>query len=53
MLTMNSHGDEFSIAGGVEGIIRDPNPMAFVFSFFFFIICVVLSTTGNKDYVQR
>jgi len=25
MLTMNTHGVEFSIAGGVEEIVRDPN----------------------------
>jgi len=25
MSTMNSHGVEFSIAGGVEEIVRDPN----------------------------
>jgi len=24
---MNTHGVEFSIAGGVEEIVRDPNPM--------------------------
>jgi len=27
MSTMNSHGVEFSIAGGVEEIVRDPNLM--------------------------
>jgi len=27
MLTMNTHGVEPSIAGGVEEIVRDPNPM--------------------------
>ena len=27
MLTMKTHGVEFSIAGGVEEIVRDPNPM--------------------------
>jgi len=27
MSTMNTHGVEFSIAGGVEEIVRDPNPM--------------------------
>jgi len=35
MLTMNSHGVEFSIAGCVREMVRDPNPMSF-FSFFFF-----------------
>ena len=28
MLTMNTHGVEFSIAGGVEEIVRGPNPMS-------------------------
>jgi len=51
--TMNSHGVEFSIAGGVEEIVRDPNPMPF-FLFFFFLSCAwYYSTAGNKDYVQR
>jgi len=27
MLTMNSHGVEISIAGCVEEMVRDPNPM--------------------------
>jgi len=27
MLTMNSHRVEFSIAGCVEEMVRDPNPM--------------------------
>jgi len=27
MLTINTHRVEFSIAGGVEEIVRDPNPM--------------------------
>jgi len=27
MLTMNAHGVEFSMAGGVEEILRGPNPM--------------------------
>jgi len=27
MLTMKTHGVEFLIAGGVEEIVRDPNPM--------------------------
>jgi len=50
MLTMNTHGVEFSIARCVEEIVRDPNPMSFVF-FVFFIMCFVLTTYGNKDYV--
>jgi len=35
MMMMNSHGVEFSIAGGVEEIVRDPIPMPLFFSFFF------------------
>jgi len=34
MLTMNSHSVEISIAGCVEEMVRDPNPM----SLFFFVI---------------
>jgi len=38
MLTMKTHGVEFSIAGGVEEIVRAPNPMSFFsLSFFFFL----------------
>jgi len=36
MLTMNSHGLEISIAGCVEEMVLDPNPMAF---FFFSSFC--------------
>jgi len=39
MLTINWHGVEFSIAEGVEEIVRDPNPMPL---FFFFFMCFVL-----------
>ena len=39
ILTINSNGVEISIAGCVEEMIRDPNPMSF-FSLFFFISCV-------------
>jgi len=49
MLTMKTHGVEFSIAGCVEEIVRDPNPMSFfiflflfLFLFFFYIMCFVL-----------
>jgi len=28
MLTMNSHGVEISMAGSVEEMVRDPNPMS-------------------------
>jgi len=34
---MNSYGVEFSIAGGVEEIVRAPKPMPFFFFFFFFL----------------
>jgi len=55
MLTMNSHGVEISIAGGVVEMVRDPNPIPSFFSFFFlFLSCALYySTTGNKEYVQR
>jgi len=46
MLTMKTHGVEFSIAGGVEEIVRDPNPMSFFFfflSFFYHILNFVSS----------
>jgi len=36
MLTMNTYGVEFSIAGCVEEIVRDPNLMHFFFLFLFF-----------------
>jgi len=42
---MNSHGIEISIAGCVEEMVRDPNPMFFsffLFFLFFFIMCFVL-----------
>jgi len=50
MLTMNTHGVEFSIAGGV-----DPNPMPFFCSSFFFLFSCALfySSSRYKDYVQR
>jgi len=53
MLTMNSHGVEISIAGCVEEMVRDPNPIPFFLSFFFLSCALYYSTTGNKDYVQR
>ena len=34
MLTIKTHGVEFSIAGGVEEMVRDPNPMPFFFFFY-------------------
>jgi len=36
---MNSHSVEISIAGSVEGMVRDPNPVP---SFFFFFIILNL-----------
>ena len=33
---MNSHGVEFSIAGGVEELVRYPNPRSFFFIFLLF-----------------
>jgi len=35
MLTMNSHGVEISIAGCLEEMVRDPNPMSLFFLLFF------------------
>jgi len=59
MLTINSHGVEISITGCVEEMVRDPNPLPFFFILFFyfyfyfiFIMCIVLSTTENKDRVE-
>jgi len=42
MFTINSPGDKISIAGCVEEIVRDPNPMPFFFLSFFYIRCFVL-----------
>jgi len=42
MLTINSQGVEISIAGCVEEMVRDPNPMPF-FSFFFFMCFVLIN----------
>jgi len=42
MLTMNSHGVELSIAGYVEEMARDPNPLYF-FSFFFLYHAFIVS----------
>jgi len=41
VLTMNSHGVEISIAGGVGEMVRDPNPMALFFFFFLFLFHVL------------
>jgi len=58
MLTMNTHGVEFSIAGCVEGLVRGPNPLPFFsfffFSLFFFVSCALFySSSWYKDYVQH
>jgi len=43
MLTTNSHGVEISIAGCVEEMVRDPNPMhSFLFFYFFFFLSCAL-----------
>jgi len=41
MLTMKTHGVEFSIAGYVEEIIRDPKSHAFFFFFSSFFSCAL------------
>jgi len=38
MPTINSHGVAISIAGCVEEMVRDPNPLSFFFFFFFFFL---------------
>jgi len=35
VLTINSHEVEIAIAGCVREMVRDPNPMLFIFHFFF------------------
>ena len=47
---MNSHGVEFSIAGGVEEIVRDPYLISFL-SFVFFIRCSLF--LDIRSFVQR
>jgi len=52
MLTMNTHGFEFSIAGGVEEIVRAQIPcLLFFFSFFFFIMRSFF--IGTRSFVQH
>jgi len=51
MLTMNSHGVEISIAGCVEEMVRDLNPMPFFFFFLFFIMLSLF--LGTRSFVQR
>ena len=55
MLTMNTDGVEFSIAGCVEKMVCDPNPMSFfyfyfyfLFFFIFYIMCFVLINYWEK-----
>jgi len=48
-LTPNSHSVEISIAGCVEDMVRDPNPMPFFFSSFFFFIFNVFFLLGTKS----
>jgi len=43
MLTRNSHGVEISIAGWVEEMVRDPNPMPCFFFLFFFYHAFIVS----------
>ena len=52
---MNSHGLGILITGCVREMVHDPNPMPFfiLFFIFFYFMCFVLSTTGNKDGVER
>jgi len=38
---MNSNGVEISIAGCVEEMVPDPNPMSFFFSFFYHAFIVL------------
>jgi len=64
MLKITTHGVEFSIAGGVEEIVRAPNSMSFFFflSFFFFFFFFYLLIfffimrslfLGTRSFVQR
>jgi len=41
MLMMNSYGGEISIAGCVDEMVRDPNPMPLFFFFFIFLYHVL------------
>ena len=46
MVTMNSHGVESSIAGGVEGMVCGPNPRSFFFIFILFeyhVLCCYIN----------
>jgi len=45
---MNSHGVEFSIAGCVVEMVRDPNSMSFFLFFFFFHVLCINQLLGTK-----
>ena len=49
MLTRNSHGIEISIAGGVQEMVRDPNPKPLFFIFSFFFILDLFRLLGTKS----
>jgi len=53
MFTMNSHGVEISIAGCVDEMVRDPNPMSFFFFLFFFFFIMRSLFLGTRSFVQR
>jgi len=53
MMTINSHGVEFTMAGCVVEIVCGPNLMTFFFPFFFFSCALFHSSSRYKDYVQR
>jgi len=52
MLTMKTDGVEFSIAGCVSEMVRDPNPMPFFFFSFPFFIRRSLFLSARR-FVQR
>jgi len=53
MLTMNSHSVQISIAGCVEEMVRDPNPMPFSFLSFFILFFIMRSLfLGTRSFVQ-
>ena len=49
---MNSDGVQIAIAGCVEEMVRDPNPMSF-FYFIFFIFIMRSLFLGTRSFVQR
>jgi len=51
MLTIKSHGVEISITGGVEEMVRDPNPLPFFLSpSFFFLFLFHLQFVSSSRY---